>query len=254
MVNKTNNKMVNKTNNKMVNKIANKTNIRLIPTMDKSDVIWIIDTETTGLPKQPGYGRYFLHSKTSAYDSSRMVQICIMEYDRDMRYIKKYNWIIKPKGFSIKNEKFHGISEKRANAEGVDISTVINLLKSKISNIKLIVAHNVSFDVNVIGSEIYRNGHEKIAEAFCKVPRYCTSFSTKGVLKIKMKYSDKYKEPKLVELYDYLFDKPPPKGLHDAGVDCQVLAECFAAMVEKGMIRMKNQKGHEVKSKKRYHR
>ena len=74
----------------------------------------IFDTETTGIP----------HNKTAPITDldnwPRVVQLAWQLHDRKGKLISRQNLIIRPDGYDIpyKAEQIHGISTKRALAEG----------------------------------------------------------------------------------------------------------------------------------------
>ena len=82
----------------------------------------IFDTETTGIP----------HNKTAPISDldnwPRVVQLAWQLHDNKGKLLSQQNYIIKPEGFDIpyKAEQVHGISTKRALAEGHDMITVLD--------------------------------------------------------------------------------------------------------------------------------
>jgi DNA polymerase III epsilon subunit-like protein len=209
--------------------------------------IWIIDTETTGLPYQPGYGRYYPYSKLKFYDSSRLVQLGILEFELvEGKYVQTavYDYIHKG-DFKINNSEFHGISNEIMVNNGLPINEIISKIEKKFNNVSLIVAHNIKFDISIIASELYRAGLTTQLKDFLKIPTFCTSIGTRNIVKIKGKnYRGGYKQPKLIELYEWIFNKKPEEedDMHNAITDCKVLEKCFFALVNKGYYKIKNRK------------
>lgn len=202
--------------------------------------IWILDTETTGLPVRIGYNTYYDYRKLNKYNSSRVIQIGILEYNELHEKTNTYEFIIKPDDYKINNEEFHGITNERANREGISISDFVNELKSSFTSVDLLVAHNALFDRNVLASELWRAGLHQEATNFMNIPNFCTSYGTKHLLKIPLPYGGGYKQPRLVELYRCIFNKAPPNNMHNAMVDCEVLSQCFFYLLSNGKITLPN--------------
>jgi DNA polymerase-3 subunit alpha len=112
----------------------------------------IFDTETTGLPKN------FKAPISDTDNWPRCVQIAWQLHDSDGSLIENKDYLIHPDGYDIpfQSEKIHGISTDLAKQKGDDIETVLNEFNKAIEKSTFIVGHNVSFDVNIMGSEFYR--------------------------------------------------------------------------------------------------
>lgn len=168
------------------------------------------DTETTGLPKN------WKASYKDLNNWPRLVQLAWIIGDDNGSIIKLNNYIIKPQGFSIPYEatKVHKISTLRAEQEGKDIQIVLKEFAKDIAQADYLVAHNMNFDINVVGSELYRNSIE--SDIF-KKKKICTMESTVDFCKINGGYYG-YKYPKLSELYQKLFNSIFEEA-HDASAD-----------------------------------
>ncbi len=183
----------------------------------------IFDLETSGLPATYGFSKYYDPSKLIFYDSSRIVELAYQLYE-SKNLIKEYSQIIKPVGFKISNERFHGISHKKALDEGENILDVLEQLTNDIEskNSLTIVSHNLAFDYNILLSECHRNKHQKLNDLLSKANKYCTMKGGKQLIQTR-------KHPKLTELYKYLFDEPINQE-HRALSDTQICAKCYFAM------------------------
>ena len=206
--------------------------------------IWIIDTETTGLPEQPCFGIYYKYDILKYYNSSRMIQLGILEFDLiDGKYEQTNSYEFIHKGeFKIHNEKFHGITNKIVNNNGISIVKIADELKDKFKDVDLMVAHNMNFDRNIIASEFYRANLIDILGDFLNIPVYCTSVGTRDLVRLKNKYKGKgYKQPKLIELYNWSFNSNPQNidNMHNAMIDCEILAKCFFSLVQKNLFTVK---------------
>ena len=203
-------------------------------------MIWIIDTETTGLPLQPKYGKYYDYKNINIYNKSRLVELAIIICDYKNNEIKEnqsLRFIIRPDDFKIINSKFHGITNKMALKEGISFIEIGKFIRDNHNKIDMIIAHNINFDIHILCSELYRYKFHELANILYKKNKFCTSYNTSKLLKIKLSFGNKYKEPKLIELYYWLFGKEP-KNLHSAMVDCKILLECVRKLLQKKLIKL----------------
>ena len=186
----------------------------------------IFDTETTGLPRD-------YNAPMSDVDNwPRLVQLAWQLHDAKGNLISNHNYIIRPDGFTIpyNAEKVHGISTKRALAEGHDLKQVLGIFEGDVRQAKYLVGHNVEFDVNVTGSEYYR------AEA--TMPLTAEQLDTKDIstdfCALPGGRGGKYKWPTLTELHQKLFGKGFGDA-HDAAYDVDATARCFFGLITQGV-------------------
>ncbi|HPI81103.1 MAG TPA: 3'-5' exonuclease, partial [Cyclobacteriaceae bacterium] len=112
----------------------------------------IFDTETTGIP----------HNKTAPLTDldnwPRLVQLAWQLHDHQGKLLSQHSYIIQPDGFDIpfKAEQIHGISTQRAQEEGEKLSEVMAAFIKDLDNTKLLIGHNIEFDINIIGAEYIR--------------------------------------------------------------------------------------------------
>lgn len=199
-----------------------------------------IDLETTGLPKQPCWDQYYDPRQTEHYDSSRIVQICAITYDIDQKdpskSVKKseHDYIIKPDGFVIQNVEIHGIDHNMASFSGITLASAMRNMKDDITDCKLLVAHNLGFDKNVLLSELYRMNLSEYVPCITSMSEFCTSKGCTNLTRIPFNKT-KFKQPKLSELYEFLFKKKAT-GLHNALFDTRIMIECFFDLMKIGYI------------------
>lgn len=126
--------------------------------MTQNDLICILDTETTGFPRKKDY------TNLKAYDTARTVQISWMLFDRSGIKVRQRNYIIKPDNFRIPYfvTKIHGITNKKANDEGVSIHHALKFLFKDLKRTRFFVGHNINFDLNVLKSECFRYKKKKL--------------------------------------------------------------------------------------------
>src|SRR5665213_2606355 len=110
------------------------------------------DTETTGTP------RNYKAPVTDLNNWPRLVQIAWILQDKDGQTLAKECFIIKPNGFSIPAEvtKIHGITTEYAQKNGVGLLFALNHLSSHIDASQYLIAHNISYDQNIVGAEFLR--------------------------------------------------------------------------------------------------
>jgi DNA polymerase III epsilon subunit-like protein len=175
------------------------------------------DTETTGLPiswKAP---------ITDLNNWPRLVQLAYILFDEDGNKIEEKDFIIKPNGFTIPKESslIHGITTEKAIEKGHSIEYVLNVFFKLIEKSQFLVAHNISFDEKIMGSEFLRNNFENLIE---KKEKICTMEKTTNYCKLEGQYG--YKWPKLSELHNKLFGYDFDEA-HNASVDIKATAKCF---------------------------
>jgi len=184
------------------------------------------DTETTGLPKN------WKAPVTDLNNWPRLVQLAFLYYDNVGNKISGGDFIIKPEGFTIPTDasRIHGISTEKALREGQSISSVLQSFNSLIAQSSYLVAHNMSFDEKIVGSEFLRNGMQNNIPTKNKI---CTMEESTNFCAISGPYG--YKWPKLSELHYKLF-RTGFEEAHNAAVDISVTAKCFWEMKRLGKI------------------
>lgn len=190
--------------------------------------IFVFDTETTGLPKEKNT------SILSTDDWPYIVQLSYLLYDTDQAIVIDYvDKIIKlPQNIKIPKEStdIHKITNEISKEKGVDIKKELINFNETMLNADIIVAHNLSFDKNMIMVECLRH---KIIQNFTqystKKPEFCTMKNSINICKIERtdKFGRNYfKYPKLMELHQYLFGNIP-EGLHNSMIDVLVCLRCY---------------------------
>ena len=188
--------------------------------------VLFFDTETTGLPRD------WKAPVTNLSNWPRLVQLAYLQFDNNGSKISEGDFIIKPTGFVIPKESsnIHGITHEKAMNEGVDLQNVLSNFHALVNNSQTLVAHNMSFDEKIVGSEFLRNGFNN---AIPLKPKICTMQSTTNFCKIAGNYG--YKWPKLTELHYKLFGYEFEEA-HNAMVDINATAKCFWELKKIGVI------------------
>ena len=197
----------------------------------------IFDTETTGLPKK------WNAPITDSDNWPRCVQLAWQLHDSKGALISDHSYLIKPENFNIpfESEQIHGISTELANKIGVDLDEVLNKFISDLSSAGFIIGHNVKFDLNIIGAELFRiNSDVNLLEK--DILDTCTEL-TANVCKLPGGRGGKFKFPTLIELYSFLFDESFSEA-HNASADVEATARAFFELVRIGIINQTVFKGY----------
>ena len=183
-----------------------------------------LDTETTGIPQQKSYNKYYEPYYLTFYNGARMVELGYVICDDVGNIFKEQSLLIKPKGFTIKNSNIHGITTEQATNEGVNIGEALETLYADLQTVDRLICHNTEFDLHILLAECYReyqDEHELI-QTLKKIPKQCTMEMGKKSFKLE-------KPPKLVALYKAIFDKEPVQE-HRALSDVHLCYDCYFSM------------------------
>ena len=186
----------------------------------------VFDVETTGLPKNyntsPKLFKLWPH----------IVQFSWIICEENKTEEKSF--IIKPNDYVIPEEstKIHHITNEEAVQNGISLRNVLQSFIKDCNQVDYIVAHNASFDTNVILAACYRT---KNNVSFLKDKKtICTMKSTTDLCKLPGKYG--YKYPKLEELFIYLFKCGPNTTLHNSLEDARVTLNCYKELLRLKMV------------------
>ena len=184
-----------------------------------------LDIETSGLPQQLGYNKYYPPHELLRYNSSRIIELGYIIADDYGTVLKKYESLVIPDNFTITNSRFHGITDKMCKEKGLTmIQNLKNMLKDMLKyNVNKIVSHNINFDINILLSECVRKNNNKLLLEINECKLECTMY-------LGQKYMNYYKSPKLIELYEYLFKKKFNQK-HRALDDVNACMECYYKMM-----------------------
>lgn len=180
------------------------------------------DTETTGLPRRNA------NYRTDFLAWPRLVELAWLLYDKNGNKLDEYQSIIKPEGFEIPAEvtKIHGISQKRALAEGKSVKDALGGFLYALDYAEILVAHNVAFDEGIVGSEYARLN--SLPSKLTSIKKYDT---TQSGAYCGMPPG---RRPRLGELYYHLFNKTFDNA-HTAMADTEALKKIFFQLKKKGL-------------------
>lgn len=179
----------------------------------------LFDTETTGLPKsrEPAI--------KGANNWPHLVSIAWMIVDTEYNFktILSESFIVKPQWeIPVDSTNIHGISQARAEAEGIPLSTVIQ--KFLALDHDIMIAHNMNFDYNVLVNAILWDLRLGALPDF--KPSFCTMEAMKNIMCLPSANGRGYKLPRLTETYEYVTQKPYNMNkVHSAHYDTWLLAE-----------------------------
>jgi DNA polymerase III subunit epsilon len=194
--------------------------------------VLVFDIETTGLPIRKDYDQYHDYKELIHYQGSRVVQLGCILYSNEGDILEEKEWIFKPDGYIIPEEstKIHGITTEKALETFTPVTDIVDEWKQMFNQAKVLVAHNASFDKNILASEFYRQGYEEVAKSLADSDMFCTMDKGKKITKLRGKHG--YKFPKLSELYQKLFDEGI-EAQHTAKADAKACGRCYFKMTEK---------------------
>jgi len=188
----------------------------------------IYDTETTGLP------RNFEAPVTDLENWPRVIQLAWQLHDADGSLIEAKEFIIRPDNFTIPYNaaKIHGITTELALQEGEDLRLVLEQFINALSRTKVVVGHNIDFDLNIIGAEFLRCGFENYFEGKAQL---CTKLESVEYCALPGGRGGGFKWPTLGELHHKLFSEDFPEA-HNATADVMATTRCFLEMIRLGLI------------------
>jgi len=189
----------------------------------------IFDTETTGIPRNK------TAPLTDLENWPRLVQIAWQLHDAKGKLISQHNYIIKPVGFDIpfKAEQVHGISTRRALEEGHELKKVLDQFLEDLVKTKVLVGHNIEFDINIIGAEFVRQSIE--TDNILSIEKIDTGIVSTEFCQLPGGIGGKLKMPRLNELHEKLFGKAFDDA-HDASYDVAATARSFFGLINKKVI------------------
>jgi DNA polymerase III subunit epsilon len=185
------------------------------------------DTETTGLPKN------WKAPVSDLNNWPRLVQLAWLQFSDAGELVSSGNFIVRPDKFSIPSDsaKIHGITNERAEREGLPLEQVMNDFLEKLGLCQVIVAHNMSFDIKIVGAELMRLGRKDLLSGKKQI---CTMQAATEYCAIPGYYG--YKWPKLSELHTKLFGTGFDEA-HNAAVDIMATSKCFWEMKKIGLFK-----------------
>lgn len=190
----------------------------------------VFDVETTGLPSR-------LPDGTRDYSRARLLQVAHVVCDAAWNVLSRASFVVRPDGFPVAGTEIHGITAERAQSEGVPFEQAIVPILDAFRPSEGLVqayAHNSSFDVGILRSELERRGRALDVAALDALEVRCTMIGTQRLVNAR-DVRGRVKWPKLSELYlaatgEVMCDA------HDALRDVENLAEAMRRLVADGKV------------------
>lgn len=233
--------------------------------------VLVFDVETTGLCPKHVFGQPFPPDHLYPH----ILQLSYVVYDmRSNTIVDRVNEYVRiAENIPITEEiqRITGISRQTIRAKGVPLAPLLLRFYDSMMTCDAIVAHNIQYDKTVIRKEMYRYKSEirrlsgsaakadqmsrSLTDKFFQssnIQSICTMMSSIQLCNLwyvpngavptlddKGNATDpvhRRKMPKLCELYEYLFEKPAPEGMHDAMVDVLACLDCFVEIKRRQAI------------------
>ncbi len=163
----------------------------------------------------------------------RMIHLSWIILDEDLKPIDDYDQIIIPEGFSFNNdiEKRCRIDQDDIDTKGAPLTDVLEAFEKSLQSVDYVLAHNLSFNENVLAAEFLRKG---VKHSLFLKERFCLMQESTFFCKIPSKTGG-YKWPSLSELHSIIFKKAyaPP---NNARADVIAATRCFKALKMAGQL------------------
>lgn len=234
--------IVSRTNGNFISSIMNPTLKSSIQVADsqlvenKRQRIMIFDVETTGLLPNKRDG-------VALADLPHILQITFVIFDtqywRVVKSVDLYINVAETVEIAPLITELTGITREMCD-KGVPIQKAMHEFHKEYVQCDVFVAHNIKFDREMVRVEMERCiANDMVQPDYSQVfneevmkqqqkSTFCTMLVGRNMCKIERtgKKGVYYKSPKLVELYEHLFDMTP-LGLHSSLVDTYVCLRCF---------------------------
>ncbi len=139
---------------------------------------------------------------------------------------EQYNYI-KPDGWEMSEGAgaINGLTMEMLNEKGLDCKSVLRHLMLDMAKCDRIVAHNISFDMQMLKTTLLKLGVDKeyFNPILDKEKRYCTMMKGKTHLGVS-------KWPKLVEIYNEFFNEE--FDAHDALADVKACHRVYLELIK----------------------
>lgn len=184
----------------------------------------VIDTETSGLPKnwQSPYAQ--IENWPFA------VQVAWVVYSADGSLVKQENHYIKNTEGPVEAsaQRIHGITPEFLEEKGIERCVVLQSLVRDLAEFHpILLGHFAEFDLHIIGADSFRCG---IENPVLGLPYFCTMTHSAHLVRNPNQHL------RLVDLYSFLFHKAI-RHPHHALYDALATGECFFELIRRGDIR-----------------
>jgi DNA polymerase III subunit epsilon len=198
-----------------------------------SSMYLAFDTETTGLPR-PHY-----HPAHPA--QPHLLQFAGVIFDEHGREIDSLFTLVKPgPGAVLVPEAFnaHGISLQQASREGTEPLNVLHWFKAKASTAKLIIGHNLGFDLQVmatVSARLTGLGWKPHSPLFCTMAHSTPIVNLPPTSRMIAAGRHHPKSPSLAECVEHFFGEALI-GAHDAAADVRACIRVFRHLTAQSAV------------------
>jgi DNA polymerase III epsilon subunit-like protein len=183
-------------------------------------LLGVTDTETTGIVRD-----------FRSPDAPYLASITAIIYDTEAQRVQaSFNTMIQPVEWDMPPEAgaINGLETEVLAAYGLPIEIVLPVVMELFRPVDVIVGHNIAFDVKMLASGLYRCNMLDDLDSILGKEVYCTMRESKDIVQAK-NIRGHLKLPKLVEAYEYFFDRPLDNS-HSANADAVAALELYLAI------------------------
>lgn len=183
-------------------------------------LIGVTDTETTGIVRD-----------FRSPDAPYLASVTALIYDTEAQRVQSsFNTMIQPEGWEMPPEAgaINGLDDETLAAFGLPVRLVLPVVVELFRPVDLIVGHNISFDIRMLASALYRNDMIEDLESLLAKEVYCTMQESKSLVQAK-NVRGHLKAPKLTEAYEFFFERQLDNS-HSANADCVAALEIYLAI------------------------
>jgi DNA polymerase-3 subunit epsilon len=165
----------------------------------------------------------------------------VIDLQNDSEIVREYQTLVSPQGsfrISQRSTYIHGITQEHAESRGVPVEDMLEVLATDISDVDIVVGHNLAFDIHILASEMVRAGAGTppgLLGRLMAMPSCCTMRTTTRLCNLTTPWGAP-KWPRLVELHRYLFAGDSFDGAHDALADVRATSKCLIKLLQSGMV------------------
>lgn len=188
------------------------------------------DTETNGLPKK------YDAPASDINNWPRMLQIAWILTDESGNELNARSELVRVDKDLVMDEgaqAVHGHTKEKLREDGMCLNCLLIQFYNDATLADRIIAHNIQFDMGILGAEYMREGHEIAFRYINVIQKICTKEKSTKICQIPGPYG--YKWPKLQELHMFLFGEEF-EGAHDAMADIRATKKCFFEMVNRNLL------------------
>lgn len=165
----------------------------------------------------------------------RLVELAWV-YENADHVAESKDLIVEPHGFEIpfEAECIHDISTQEARQKGLRPLAVLTRFVEPLVKCDCIIGCGLSFDIQVIASEMFRLDIGNIQQLILSKPTIDISEQSTNLLKLPS-FDEGYSKPSLRQIFHFLF-KEEIKWENDLMADVVAIKECFWKLQSAGLI------------------